>query len=146
MKTHFLGAACAGFFTLAVSISANAALIDRGGGLIYDDDRDITWLADANYAMTSGYDADGMMTWSEAMTWAGNLNYGGYTDWRLPDTWQPDPSCNIQGGVSLFMVPMAPAATAAKWGICSIASSVPRSVLPSPVAPTLIWPSSRTFS
>ena len=31
-----------------------AALYDRGEGLIYDDVLDITWLQDANYAMTSG--------------------------------------------------------------------------------------------
>ena len=42
----------------------NAALIDRGGGLIYDDVLDITWLQDANYAQTSGYDADGFMNWN----------------------------------------------------------------------------------
>ena len=27
--------------------TANSALIDRGGGLIYDTDLDITWLQDA---------------------------------------------------------------------------------------------------
>ena len=35
--------------------TANAALYDRGNGLIYDDVLDITWLQDANYAKTSGY-------------------------------------------------------------------------------------------
>lgn len=30
----------------------NAALLDRGGGLIYDTDLDVTWLADTNFAMT----------------------------------------------------------------------------------------------
>ena len=34
----------------------------------YDTVLDITWLADANYAQTSGYDADGRMTWSNATT------------------------------------------------------------------------------
>jgi len=63
---------------------SEAALFDRGGGLIYDNDLNITWLQDANYATTSGYDADGLMTWAEAMTWADNLVYGGYSDWRLP--------------------------------------------------------------
>jgi hypothetical protein len=66
------------------AVPAEATLIDRGGGLIYDDDLNITWLQDANYAMTSGYDTDGLMTWSEAMTWADSLVYGGYSDWRLP--------------------------------------------------------------
>lgn len=62
----------------------HAALIDRGNGLIYDTDLDITWLQDANYAKTSGYDSDGQMTWQEALGWADQLEYGGYSDWRLP--------------------------------------------------------------
>ncbi|MDH5302259.1 MAG: DUF1566 domain-containing protein [Gammaproteobacteria bacterium] len=69
--------------TIALSTSAHAALIDRGNGMIYDSDQNITWLQDANYAMTSGYDADGLMTWAAANTWANNLVYGGYGDWRL---------------------------------------------------------------
>ena len=63
--------ACA---TLAAPL-ANAALIDRGGGLIYDTDRDITWLQDANYAQTSGYDGDGLMNWSAATAWADSDPY-----------------------------------------------------------------------
>ena len=39
--------------------AAQAALHDRGGGLIYDDVLNVTWLQDASYARTSGYDADG---------------------------------------------------------------------------------------
>lgn len=76
---------------------ATAALIDRGGGLIYDTDLNITWLADANYAYTSGYDTqdatDGLMTHAYAMNWAAQLTYGGFTDWRLPTTLQPDSTC-----------------------------------------------------
>lgn len=67
-----------------VAAPAHATLYDRGGGLIYDNDLNITWLQDANYAMTSGYDADGLMSWNDAMTWADTLVYGGYSDWRLP--------------------------------------------------------------
>jgi len=89
---------------MGVSGAANAALVSRlGGQAVYDTDLNVTWLADANYARTSGYDADGLMTWSQAMTWASNLSYGGYTDWRLPTTAQPDPTCSNQfnwtGGV-----------------------------------------------
>jgi len=72
--------------TFVIAGMASATLIDIGGGLIYDDDLDITWLQDANYAKTSGYDADGKMTWDAAMTWADGLVYGGYEDWRLPTT------------------------------------------------------------
>lgn len=60
-----------------------AALYDRGNGMIYDSVLDVTWLQDANYAKTSGYDADGKMNWTQAKAWAGGLVYGGYNDWRL---------------------------------------------------------------
>jgi len=80
MKTWAAGMVAAG---ILVSGAAQAALIDRGGGLIYDTTLNVTWLQDANYAKTSGYDADGKMTWSQANTWAANLVYGGFSDWRL---------------------------------------------------------------
>ena len=63
--------------------ASHAALYDRGNGMIYDSTQDITWLQDANYAKTSGYDATGAMTWDRATAWAAQLNYGGYSDWRL---------------------------------------------------------------
>lgn len=66
------------------AISAHAVLINRGGGMIYSTDLNVTWLQDANYARTSGYDADGLMNWNDATAWASNLVYGGYDDWRLP--------------------------------------------------------------
>ncbi len=74
----------AGALALGLAGTAQATLIDRGGGMIYDSDQDLTWLQDANYAQTSGYDADGRMTWDNAMAWAASLTVGGYTDWRLP--------------------------------------------------------------
>ena len=78
------------------TVTAQAALIDRGNGLIYDSTQNITWLQDANYALTSGFDADGKMDWNTATTWAANLVYQGYSDWRLPtiiDTGAP--GCNF---------------------------------------------------
>ena len=72
---------------LITSTSANAALVERlGGQAYYDDVADLTWLADANYAQTSGFDADGRMTWADANTWAANLSVGGVDDWRLANT------------------------------------------------------------
>jgi hypothetical protein len=71
MKNWLLGATLAGL----MSGAAQAALIDRGGGMLYDTVLNVTWLQDANYAKTSGYDADGLMTWSQANTWASNLEY-----------------------------------------------------------------------
>jgi hypothetical protein len=76
-----------------VSGAAQAALHDRGGGLVYDDVLNVTWLADANYAGTTRaasyryteqvYDdygnylgtfdymvTDGRMRWSQAIVWA----------------------------------------------------------------------------
>ena len=83
MKNFVIGIFAAAALTLMLG-SAQAALIDRGGGMIYDNDRNITWLQDANYAQTSGFNATGQMDWNTAMTWADNLDFGGYTDWRLP--------------------------------------------------------------
>ena len=66
-----------------LTAAAQAALIDRGGGLIYDDALDITWLQDANYAGVT-------MDWPQAMNWANNLVYYDsvrdviWDDWRLP--------------------------------------------------------------
>jgi hypothetical protein len=72
-------------------VVAIATLIDRGGGLIYDDVLKITWLQDANYGAGSIYDdgadtTDGKMSWDNAVAWADQLDYGGFDNWRLPQT------------------------------------------------------------
>ena len=79
--TIFSSIITAGLFTT----SSQAALYDRGNGMIFDDTLNITWLQDADYAKTSGYDADGKMSWSQANDWADGLVYDGYSDWRLPN-------------------------------------------------------------
>src|SRR3989337_2771319 len=68
--------------------NAEATLIDRGGGLIYDTDLNITWLQDANYADTTGYDdilygydTNGRLSWELSIEWVNNLSYAGYDDW-----------------------------------------------------------------
>ena len=81
------------------------------------DVQDIIWLQDANHAQTSSYDLDGQMTWDNAVAWADQLVYGGYDDWRLPQTlpvdgvnynylWSYDGStdiaCNISAPVSAY--------------------------------------------
>ena len=79
---------------LTLSTASWATLIDRGGGLIYDDVLDITWLQDANLAATntfgvSGINADGTMSWNTAQAWIAAMNaanYLGFSDWRLPTT------------------------------------------------------------
>jgi hypothetical protein len=98
---------------LTVATSAEAALLDRGGGLIYDSDLDITWLANANLGAGSSFDdgvlaTDGAMTWQSAMNWVAALEYYDtvravtYDDWRLPATAQPDPTCSQQQGGGAF--------------------------------------------
>ena len=82
--------------TLALAGSAHAELLDRGNGLVYDSTLNITWLKDWNYAKSSGHDADGLMTWDDAQTWANTLTYGGYSDWRLPSVVDTGtPGCNF---------------------------------------------------
>lgn len=66
--------------------AAQAALEDLGNGVIADTDLGIAWLSDANYSMTSGYNADGTMNWNAANKWVDQLNAGGHSDWRLPTT------------------------------------------------------------
>ena len=86
---------CIGVFSLGLLSVANANLEVRlGGKAVYDTDLNITWLADANYAQTSGYDADGQMNWFGANTWAASLNIGGVSGWRLP---KADTNC-LGGG------------------------------------------------
>lgn len=105
-------ALCCLGLAFAWTIAADAALIDRGAGLIYDSDRDITWLADANYGAGSAYDdgfltTDGRMTWQSAVNWAANLSYFDsgrmvtWDDWRLPSTARPDAGCSIAQPVAL---------------------------------------------
>ncbi len=108
------GFLCAIVLVFGIVGTANSALWDRGGGLIYDDVLDITWMQGADYAameLTNArcdaiisavgsvdghalFEGDfnqdngeytGKMTWWGAMAWADQLVYGGHDDWRLPD-------------------------------------------------------------
>ena len=88
MKTRTTKAVAATALTalsLMLASGAEAALVTRlGGKAIYDNVANLTWLQDANYAQTSGYDDDGAMNWVQANAWAGSLNIDGVTGWRLP--------------------------------------------------------------
>lgn len=57
---------------------------DNGFEAYYDTALDLTWLADGNHALSSGYDADGLMTWDQSMSWAQGLSVNGVGGWRLP--------------------------------------------------------------
>ncbi|MFN0183074.1 MAG: hypothetical protein ACKVQR_04560 [Aquabacterium sp.] len=72
---RFLAAA---FATVALAHGAQAALISRPGGMVYDSTRNITWLSDWKFggSFNSG---------NSAASWAHDLVYGGFSDWSLPD-------------------------------------------------------------
>ncbi|MGC2049525.1 MAG: DUF1566 domain-containing protein, partial [Gallionella sp.] len=98
--TKTLLAAVALSVGLLSATGANATLVSAlGGQVVNDTDLNITWLADANYAKTSGYDFDGLMSWAGAQSWITSLNtanYLGFNDWRLPTvTDTGTPGCNF---------------------------------------------------
>lgn len=71
------------------TLSAQAALVARSGGMVYDTVQNITWLQNWN--------TNGVMNWNTAYAWADNLVYGGFSDWRLPTSLNADgtgPSCS----------------------------------------------------
>jgi hypothetical protein len=93
-------------FGLTSEIS-HAALVNRGGGLIYDSVLNITWMQNANllavtlpetchvgpegeFCFPNPANDSGRRTWAEANTWADGLEYYDserdmtWDDWRLP--------------------------------------------------------------
>jgi PEP-CTERM motif len=73
----------------------------NGAEAYYDTALNITWLADANYAKTSGYDADGVMPWIDIDTWVQRLNVFGVSGWRLPGgEIATNSACTSDGGTS----------------------------------------------
>jgi hypothetical protein len=88
------------FLLFGIARPVYTELIDRGGGLIYDTDRNITFLQDMNYAQTISYDGDGRMTWDEANQFIEYMNETiqfGYTNWRLPTALNEDGSGPVEG-------------------------------------------------
>ncbi len=97
-------ALCAGLILLGITSTANAELQTRlDGRAVYDTDLNITWMSDANLALTNQFGlslstivsddtantvgSTGTMTFTNANFWIGGLNtanYLGFNDWRLP--------------------------------------------------------------
>lgn len=85
-RPHLLAAAC---LAMLPHLSADAALLLRPGGMVYDSDTDLTWLVNWNAAAGSSFDdgpsaTDGRLSWAQASAWADALSWGGAEDWRLP--------------------------------------------------------------
>jgi hypothetical protein len=87
--------------------SVQATLTDRGNGLVYDSDLDITWMKNASLSITNTFGAAGLinptgtMSWDTARNWIEAMNahaYLGATKWRLPTTLYPDASCTAVSG------------------------------------------------
>ncbi|WP_026840836.1 DUF1566 domain-containing protein [Citrifermentans bremense] len=84
--------------TVALANDVNAALVDLGGGMIYDSDQDITWLQDSNYTLHHGLGGrNGQMTWAQADTWARTFTFNGNSGWRLPH----GPTANTSGALTV---------------------------------------------
>ncbi|MES9852003.1 MAG: hypothetical protein ABW170_09250 [Candidatus Thiodiazotropha sp. L084R] len=90
--------------------SSDAALIDRGSGLIYDDVLDVTWLQDASYVQNYYGSAQHAVNWDTATSWVDNLEFVDtergvvWDDWRMPTIdpgtyagWEPifDPATDV---------------------------------------------------
>ena len=88
------------FISLGQASTADAALFSRlGGQAVYDDDLDITWLADADLSVTNDFGAQletdpvggnpgttwqSSQDWVAAMNTSGGTGYLGISNWRLP--------------------------------------------------------------
>ena len=65
------------------SLCANAGLINRGGGFIYDNVLDITWTQDANI---NGFDSwDNQVAWADSLSLYDSVREVTWDDWRLPN-------------------------------------------------------------
>jgi hypothetical protein len=90
MQRHFCVWMIVSALAWGSSALSSAALLDRGGGLIYDDVLNVTWLQDANYLATAGLHPTGEVSWFDAMAFADALEYVDtvrdvtWDDWRLP--------------------------------------------------------------
>jgi hypothetical protein len=94
--------------SLGAALPASAGLVVQSNGTVYDSDRNIYWLQNANLAATNTFGVAGiiggainagMMYFATAQSWVAAMNaanYLGFNDWRLPTTLQPDTTCSSQ--------------------------------------------------
>jgi hypothetical protein len=95
---------------VCVFSDAGADLFDRGGGLVYDDFLDVTFLQDANLANSQSFGVVGIeaqgglplgqMNFTEAQSYIAAMNASawlGFTGWRLPSVPAPPNSDCFNG-------------------------------------------------
>ncbi len=56
--------------------------VDNRDGTVTDRASDLMWMQVDSGALEG---SEGAMTWEQALQWAENLEYAGYSDWRLPN-------------------------------------------------------------
>lgn len=61
------------------------AFVDNGDGTISDASTNLMWMQADSGTLSAGPHGTGKMNWAEALDFCENLDYAGYTDWRLPD-------------------------------------------------------------
>lgn len=59
--------------------------IDNGDGTITDRATGLMWMKKDSGFIKAGQNKDGKLNWEQALVWAENLEFAGYSDWRLPD-------------------------------------------------------------
>ncbi len=61
------------------------AFKDNGNGTVTDKATGLMWMKVGSGKLKAGKNKDGRLNWQEALNWAENLKYAGYSDWRLPN-------------------------------------------------------------
>ncbi len=60
--------------------------VDNKNGTVTDKATGLMWMQVDSGILKAGENGTGGMVWKDALAWAENLDYAGYSDWRLPDT------------------------------------------------------------
>ena len=58
---------------------------DNTDGTVTDEATGLMWVKVDSGKLKAGKNKDGKLNWQEALDWAENLQYAGYSDWRLPN-------------------------------------------------------------
>jgi hypothetical protein len=95
---------------LAGSAAQAQLAATAGGQAVYDSEKNITWLANANLAATQKFgvtaiNPDGSMGYTAAQKWIAAMNaaaYLGSSRWAMPTTAIPDDGCSQNPKTSSF--------------------------------------------